>query len=479
MPPYASEETIDPTDKLVSRIKSILIDRDVLDYIFDLQLQTCDGKIVRASKILLAARSTVFRDMFLHTSSKELQTTIRVIYRSTAVQCLVDFCCSGEVKLPTPANGPKSSSTVIEDYTRILVHLIAMAKKYQIYELHSAGVFRIFSLVSHARYLLCAALDESLNVHEPFADMILNIIALNPHMALLPIDERRGGGVLSLNARALEIVSSRPDLCCNEGEVFDIIRYWAAHDMDSERTFVRKPIIAGTKSGMEMLMKSMDFTSVRFKEAAVICSKALRLYRIPPKILLKFGIPERLVTRNELATALLKQKNYDGLLSNIFASTRSLTNGVVDSIVVIGSGTDGANGIYKRDGNRYEGRTHVLNGRLHRFFIQKTKSFVRLLNRDYLCPCLTSRCVSKNGSFTWLLYATAEPKRSDRPERYMLLYESKDDGSQKEGGRFIPMIDFHCSSHSDFIEFAGKPPCGRQFLFMKTESQKADKPFKW
>jgi len=468
---------IEPTEELISRIKSILIDRDVLNYIFDLRFQTCDDQYVRASKILLAARSPVFRTMFLLKSTKEMQTTLRVAYRAAAVRYLVDFCCAGGADL-----GPPSAAALVgvgadaEEHTRTLVHLIAMAKRYEIYELHSAAVYRIFGIMAGARGLLCCALDEAARVHEPFAEMILDIIALNPKRALFPSGGRRRrglGGVLSLGVAALGRLAAEPAMCCTEETLYEVVRYWVDRGEDGplgDEKLADAP--------MEELVNDMELLSVRRKDATYICAQSLQFYRIPPQTLAKSALPAGLISIEDLSDAMKKQRHYDQFTENIYSSNRSLTPGVVDCQVIIGAGIDGANGVYRKEAGGYVGRTADFNGTPHQFCIQKLRSFVRHLSPRHLCPCLASRCsgAEREQDVSWLLFATPEGGGSrSRPTKYVLLYETIENGGgvTDDGEMLAPLMDFHCSSHSDFIEFSGKFPSPRQFSYMNSSSRKA------
>jgi len=366
---------------ICSDLERLLQDEDFLD----VTLEGTDGEVVRASRMLLSARSPVFRSMFCG-GFRESHTgaMVKVGYESNIIQALVKFCYTDELDRSTPS----------EEYARLLVRIATAANYYKIPLLEREACIAAALLMKSHPPLACViydhalaeAIPETLSKHFMLAS--LSVVRWAPERSLLSSAKNLKGrlGVTYLRASTLQAILKDRELRSTELALFKCVKQWVFRQKEEEGRGTLSSSSCSPKSSPRTSPKSEDSprkTKIKNSQCAErdrithsreILLKEIDFSRILPSHLEEVVGPTGLLSKDMLYDAYREQAKHaeQGMeLRQRCAATRNpLCDPKTRALLVIGAGVEEVNGVYhkepkdvyKRRG-RYDGKecTFVVN----------------------------------------------------------------------------------------------------------------------
>lgn len=303
-----------------SDLLSSLKDEDMADVF----LVSSDGLKVPAFRCVLGARSTVLRKMLCGDFKEARSLEIPLpTYSGLVLQAVVEFCCSDEIQPPLLGQD--------EAAARELVHIFHFAHCYELPVLEEKAYGMACSLMDLLPQLACAILDET-SVGAPtqiLHEYALNVIRAKPGSSLLPQDESKGGGVVSLSSDRLLVLLQDKSIEARELTLFMALKKWA--DVD------KGEVVSARRS----VANRIDF--------AKTCAEHINLSHISPVDLLCGVTESGLVEKGDIMVALKNQALLAAQQGFSFAKFRGGPNNV-NRVLVEGAGIESVNGMYCEDG---------------------------------------------------------------------------------------------------------------------------------
>lgn len=265
--------------------KNLLLDEDISD----ISLTCTDGKVVRANRAFLAARSVVFRKMLYGNFAEADQETIRVGYTGDVIQAVVEHICTNE---------SKKLSEIAKDATPVvlssetLVSIASAALFFFLPALYGKSSNLSVKLMEEYRGFachvleLCRAMGLTFDDSNDFSHLALKKARENPSVLL---DET----VLPhISHDTLAEILQGDQINANELTLFNIIKKWCECGGDTGEN--------GNDGGSGDELSHPHKT--RQHQASNLTSY-IRLENIDPSELASVVVPSGLVSQEQLSEA--------------------------------------------------------------------------------------------------------------------------------------------------------------------------------
>jgi hypothetical protein len=294
---------------LLTGEKAIVV-RDLLEALqdtslADVYLTASDQTQVPACRFVLAARSQVLKKMLYGAWREAKSSTICMMgYETQILQAIVTYCSTNTV-VETPHDNE-------EGRVRWLVELSKAADYLQLTDMRQQVDQTVGGIMVRQPPLACAVLDEA-DPSSSLASDAIRIIEGRPYEAL---ETNSFGGIESIMRREALVKIMSGSIAAGEYFLFRMLRQWFDHQTGSDLAL----------------------------EAALDCSRYLKLENIEPQVLLEevqacsFVLPERIF--EAVAKQALRASQQGAW--NLGCRGRES----VDRILVENSGVKSANGLY-------------------------------------------------------------------------------------------------------------------------------------
>ena len=198
-------------------LQSLCTDEELCDIV----LQGTDGVRVPATRIMLAARSPVFRNMLLSDFRESHQTEIEIGgYTGEVLKLLVEYICTDEFN-------PKMA--VSAAYARKIISVMDAAEFFHLRTFRKKVMDWILETMKDLPHLSAVILDEckcsfpeSSDIFGDLEEAAMTIIRSDPSSFL---DQKSGSHTLSPST--LEIIVKDSKIKATEYELFSLIQRWA------------------------------------------------------------------------------------------------------------------------------------------------------------------------------------------------------------------------------------------------------------
>jgi len=198
-----NDETISDSTVSNGSIANIIASMFGDEELCDIHIKCSDGGNIPVVKSILAARSTVFRQMFFRQANGTKQgmgsTSEKACYEfkewdSRTMWMIVEYCYTDACSL--------LSGEPTDDVARMIVHLRVASKKFRLIGLLEKLNQWSWRQLNRHPGLCCALIDEGLKFND-IDETALQTLQIKSRAAMLPESSAVGSGVLSLSKPGL------------------------------------------------------------------------------------------------------------------------------------------------------------------------------------------------------------------------------------------------------------------------------------
>mmetsp|Transcript_6424 Transcript_6424/g.9516 ORF Transcript_6424/g.9516 Transcript_6424/m.9516 type:complete len:448 (+) Transcript_6424:50-1393(+) len=326
----------------------------------DINLKCADGINVATSRFILAARSRVFRRMLYGNFAESKSNEVPVMFPSTVVRPLVNYCISDEVVTTRTNFAQYHFNGGEEEEAAVLCGIVNAAHYFELPGLEQIAADHLCTRMDERPPVACVVLEETSTATTVEGmgkgDMLgvrfqrltwnlrkraMDVIRHRTRDALLPHDLSHGRGVLSLSASGIWEVISDSDIHADELMLFQCLKKWVDEydGADCGGTTLRGAVAAAPQK-----RKHDEMADDRLSVAQALSSK-IDLTKIPPSALKNIVSPSGLIGKEDLASAFEAQALRAENHGFSFSRVRS-TSEPKGKVVVKGAGVQEVNGEY-------------------------------------------------------------------------------------------------------------------------------------
>lgn len=313
-------------------LRVLVADEDLSDVI----LRGNDGVAVPAARLMLAARSDVFKKMFFGNFAETRSEDVGLNYSGVTLRAMVHFCFTDELKI---VHDGGSNHFNEEERARELVRLVSVAHYLDIHGLHTAAVNDLCATMQSSPESSCAVFDQCWkedSADEKLVKLATLVIQYKPEAALLS-ENVTDGGVCCMDTDALSMIIGNDETVKSSIIRFNAVRKWLDGANKHENQDKKRRC---TASGGRVDRNR--------RKAAVDIAKRIDLTQMMPSQLANVVEPSGLVSDARIAEA-FKTKALEAEASgSAFGDESSPEDKSSSNVVVVGAGISEANGIYRR-----------------------------------------------------------------------------------------------------------------------------------
>jgi hypothetical protein len=203
------------------------------DELSDIYIKCSDGGSIPVVKSIMAARSTVFRQLFYsqqthHIKYDEGSTSEKVCHEfkewdSRTLWMVVEYCYTDSCSV--------MSGEPTDDIARLIAHLRVASKKFQLHGLLEKVKQWSWRQLNRHPGLCCAMIDEGLKLND-IDETALQTLQIKTRAAMLPESSAVGSGVLSLSKPGLLFILRSIEDVTTHLVLLNVIETWVEFSSD-------------------------------------------------------------------------------------------------------------------------------------------------------------------------------------------------------------------------------------------------------